>query len=79
MHLSQMLPQMVLAIEAMFSSTSTSAARTIEFLSRLRGKMNPLVTLEVIWTLGLVIASWREAVEVEAARVGIQPWSGVAR
>lgn len=63
MHLSQMLPQMVLAIEAMFSSSSTPAARAIEFLSRLRGKMNPLVTVEIVLTLCLVLAVSVETVE----------------
>ena len=63
MHLSQMLPQMVLAIEAMFSSTSAPAARTIEFLSGLRGKMNPLVTVEIVLTLCLVLAVSMETVE----------------
>ena len=63
MHLSQVLPQMVLAIESMFSSTSTSTARTIEFLSRRRGKMNPLVTVEIVLTLCLILAVSMETVE----------------
>ena len=66
MHLSQMLSQMVLAIEAMFSRTSTAAAGAIEFLSRLRGEMSLLVTVEIVLALCLVLAVVVETVELAA-------------
>ena len=51
---------MVFAIESMFSSTSTPAARTIELL---RGEMSLLVTVEIVLALCLVLAAWVETVE----------------
>ena len=68
-----MLPQMVLAIESMVSSTSTPAARTIEFLG---GEMSLLVTVEIVLAPCLVLAA--SAVETdEHARFGAG--SGVGR
>ena len=66
MHLSQMLPQMVLAIKAMFSRTSTPTAGAVEFLSRLGGEMSLLVAVEIVLALCLVLAVVVETVELAA-------------
>ncbi len=67
MHLPQMLPQMVLAIEPMFASSSTPATRTIEFV---RGEMGFNVTVEIVLALCLVVAGGVETSELLVAGRG---------
>lgn len=55
MHLSQVLPQMVLAIEAILPRASAPAARAIEFLCR--REMGLLVAVEIVLALCLVFAA----------------------
>ena len=55
MHLSQVLSQMVLAIEPILPSASAPAARAIEFLCR--REMGLLVTVEIVLALCLVVAA----------------------
>ena len=55
MDLSQVLPQMVLAIESILPSASAAAARAIEFLCR--REMGLLVTVEIVLALCLVFAA----------------------
>ena len=55
MHFSQMLPQMVLAIEPILPNASAPAARAIEFLRR--REMGLLMTVEIVLALCLVFAA----------------------
>ena len=55
MHLSQVLPQMVLAIEAILPSASAPAARAVVFLCR--REMCLLVTVEIVLALCLVLTA----------------------
>ena len=55
-HFPQMLPQMVLAIEAILPSASAPTARAVEFLRRVGGEMGLLVAVEIVLALRLVFA-----------------------
>lgn len=61
MHLSQVLPQMVLAIESILPSASAPAARAIVF--HCRREMDLLVTVEIVLALCLVFAAGVKAAE----------------
>ena len=61
MHLSQVLPQMVLAIEPILPSAAAPAARAIVFLSR--REMGLLVTVKIVLALCLVFAAGVKAAE----------------